>query len=151
MLGGVLLCGELDTQTSHAGSSLFLPWSPSSWEGTQSVSPACQEARSPCEVLLILLNKKGGRCHGNSAARQGKGQVIRRKRGPVTSARTLAPRNLWSIRASLDIHGGKERLWTHQGMASDPELILTHKLLALLTSETASELEEERSLLNCFC
>lgn len=106
------------------------PGAPLVGEGTQSVSPACQEARSPVKSLLILLNKKGGRCTVTLQPCRARDRLLGEKRGPVTSARTLAPGTSGPSGLPLTSMVGR-RLWTHQGMASDPELILTHKLLAL--------------------
>lgn len=126
--GGLLLC-EVDAQTSRAGSSLFLPWSPCSWGRHPVCEPCPPEAWSPVQSLLILLNEKGGRCVLTAATR-GQGRVIRKKERTSDLRGAVCSRNLRSIRASLDVHGGKEAV-TYQGMGSDPELILTHKLLGL--------------------
>lgn len=67
---------------------------------------------------------------GNSAATLGQGRVIRRKERTSDFRGAACSRNLRSIRASLEVRGGQEAV-THQGMGSDPELILTHKLLGL--------------------
>lgn len=66
---------------------------------------------------------------GNSAAMQGKGQVIRRKERTSDLREDTCSGNLWSIRASLDIRGGKEAVDT-PGHSLRPRAD-SYKLLAL--------------------
>lgn len=127
--GGVLLC-EVDAQTSPAGSSLFLPWSPSTWGRHPICEPCLLEARSPVKSLLTLLNKKGGRCAITLQPCGARDGLLGEKRGPVTSARPLALGTSSSSGPPLTSTVGR-RLWTPQGVGSDPEPILTHKLLGL--------------------
>lgn len=107
----MLLC-EVDTQTSHAGSSLFLPWSPSSWGRYPVCEPCLPRSPESCEVPAYSIEQERRQVYGNSAAMQGKGQVIRRKERTSDLREDTCSGNLWSIRASLDIHGGKEAVDT---------------------------------------
>ena len=88
--GGLLLC-EVDTRTSRAGSSLFLPWSPSSWGRHPVCEPCPPEAQSPVQSLLILLNEKGSRCAVTLQPHWARDGLLGEKRGPVTSVGPLAP------------------------------------------------------------
>lgn len=56
--------------------------------------------------------------------------LLGEKRGPVTSARPLAPGTSSPSGPPLTSVVGR-RLWTPQGTGSDPEPILIHKLLGL--------------------
>ena len=125
----MLLC-EVDAQTSHAGSSLFLPWSPSRWGRHPICEPCLPEAGSPVKSLLTLLNKKGGRCVVTLQPCGARDGLLGEKRGPVTSARPLAPGTSSPSGPPLTSVVGR-RLWTPQGTGSDPEPILIHKLLGL--------------------